>query len=325
MFTLWKKLCLVMLGILFMSSLCFAVYVPTKDNGDGQLRVRIGQSGGPSTEARQVKFMGEIAGTGGGYLTLNESAYFVVAKNAGSVPFIVVAGDMDYNRSESNGVVTYTSYLAQSPNMRYNVRFNLDDEELWGRDITMFFGPDYGSTGTYINISDLLLGTHHLHATVKDQCTLPSGASGSITDSSVGLPDGVTEEALMVVIDMGEETRTINGTSDGDAYSLDLSVTAFDGKGKCYMGVEWFSMQGTSTPSNLYLDSACTQPVTGDTQMSYMQRERLWGVNENERPVTLFYKRPVGNTASVTYKVKLVYKDSTNTSNMIVRNVTFNQ
>ena len=184
----------------------------------------------------------------------------------------------------------------------FPVEFNLDGNNLWsgttGDMIT------YGALGYFVDYQDVPVGNHELEAVVD----FPGGS--------------VYETATLVVIDMDEENGSVPNTVAGNAYPIDLGFTDFDGKDVCYVGVEWSAMPGMTSASNLYLDSAGTIPMTGETTLSYTSKERLWGVNDNNKPTTLYYKKPSSGMGA-SYKVKLVYKNGNYTSNLISRTVSF--
>ena len=283
---LLKKLGLMVVGLLFISSICLA---------QGARSVRIIHGPGPFTEYRMITFTGESGN--GGRLTDDSEAYFVAAKrNPNPMMFVVVA-----TKPEGEGAIGPP------------VQFNLDDTDSWEDTISNFISAPYGGTSFYIDLQDVSLGTHELEAIIGYDGVQDPFSSGGVA----------YETATLVVIDMDEENRSVSSTVAGNIYPIDLGFTDFDGKDICYVGVEWSAMPGMPSASNLYLDSACTIPMTGETTLSYTSKERLWGVNDNNKPTTLYYKKPSGGMGA-SYKVKLVYKPTgSSPANLILRTVSF--
>jgi len=272
---LLKKLGLMVVGLLFISSICFAqggvmiTYGATVFNASHKMSGFIGETGG-----------------GGMFYSNSEPSYYVLAKrNLNTHLFVVLV-------ASGNNVV-----------QEFPVEFNLDGDNLWSGTTSNMIG--YGALGYFVNYQDVPIGSHELEAIVD----FPGGS--------------VYETATLVVIDMDEENRSVPNTVAGNIYPIDLRFTDFDGKDICYVGVEWSAVPGMPSASNLYLDSACTVPMTGETTLTYTSKERLWGINDDDKPTTLYYKKPSSGMGT-SYKVKLVCKKvGSSPSNIISRTVSF--
>lgn len=278
-----KMLVIAVVGILFLSSMCFAV----------QSRIIWGAN--ILRDDWMVAFIGENEGRW--IYSNNGQAYFIVTKeNPDSILFCANVSTEGLNHAVSGEV------------MPYNIDFKIDDE-IWWSASPRIVSQLYGAAGYFLDLSGLDTGEHFMEAIITGQGS-NSGNTGYAT-------------ATLVMADLDESNRTVTGSTAGSIYPLNLGFTPFDGHGLAYIGVEWSSMSGMSMPSNLYYDSACTQMVDGGTQLSWT-KEKLWGVNDTNKPTTLYYKKPTTGMGGVSFKVKLAFKEGTSpSSNMIVRNVNF--